>query len=96
MLAHIDEILVVRLDVDKSADLTVPELKRMRDAPEIQMPDESMAGMRLPYFTASFSKRMRQDIDAADAFETLDGDGNGLLTRKEARAAKQFFRDDLR
>ena len=58
-----------------------------------------MAGMRLPYFRTSFAERLRTDVDAAEAFETLDGDNNGVLTRTEARAAKRFFRthqEDLR
>jgi hypothetical protein len=68
----------------------------MRNMPDIQMPEASMAGMRLPYFTTSYAESMRPDVDVAAAFRTLDGDQNGVLTRTEARAAKQFFRDDLR
>ena len=74
----------------------MPELKQMRNTPDMQMPEASMAGIHLPYFKASFAERMRQDVDVAAAFAALDGDKNGVLTRTEARAAKRFFRDDLR
>lgn len=91
-LPLIVQVSRARLDKDGSADLTVAELKEMRNTPDIQMPDASMAGMRLPYFRMSFVERLRTDVDAAEAFQTLDRDDNGVLTRTEASAAKQFFR----
>ena len=94
--AAINQVSLLRLDKDGSADLTVSELKQMRNMPDIQMPEASMAGMRLPYFTTSYAESMRQGVNVADAFRMLDGDRNGVLTRSEARAVKQFFRDDLR
>lgn len=93
---QIERISLARLDADGSADLTVPELKQMRDHPDIRMPEASMAGIRLPYFAATFADRMRDDVDTTEVFETLDADKNGVLTRKETRAAKQFFKGELR